>query len=156
PDQIGIQERFDLIWCGTLLTNVDQRRFVRFLKLFRSILSPGGALVFTTHGQLVAERLLGTLRTADSKTFREDFTYGLEPRTIGELLSDYEREGFGYRDYPDETLASIGMKNYGISVCSPAWVCFQLQKLSGVRLLTYTERGWDDHQDAVACVREQV
>lgn len=145
PGQIRIQERFDLIWCGSLLTHVNHSRFVRFLKLFRSILSPGGVLLFSTHGRRTSERLRGT----------EAKYYGLEPRAIGGLLSDYEREGFGYRDHCDEELASIGMKNYGVSVCSPSWVCFQLQKLSGLRLLTYTERGWDDHQDAIACVRNK-
>jgi SAM-dependent methyltransferase len=135
PEQLEIRNRFDLIWCGSLLTHLDMDRWAGFLKLFSSILSPGGVLVFTAHGRYVAERLC-------SRTF----TYGLTQSIIDQILEDYGCRGFGYGDYPNQS-------NYGISLSLPSWVCTQLEKSPDLHLLNYTERGFNRHQDVIACVR---
>jgi SAM-dependent methyltransferase len=127
PAQIQIKGNFDLIWCGSLLTHVNFDRWVGFLNLFNSLLSPDGILVFTIAGHYVAERLRGGR-----------FTYGLTQNLIHDLLEDYDRDGFGYQDYPSRS-------NYGISLSSPPWVCVQLEKLPNLRLLNYTERGWNKY-----------
>jgi SAM-dependent methyltransferase len=144
PERTRLGGGFDLIWCGTLLTNLGLKYWAGLLRLFHRNLAPGGVLVITTHGRLVAERIR-----------RRDNTYGVPDADISGLLGDYDRTGFGYRDYPPETLKAAHIEgDYGISLSSPAWVCSQLEKLAHVRLLTYTERLWDNHQDVVACVRD--
>jgi SAM-dependent methyltransferase len=135
PDQIVMSGDFDLIWCGSLLTHLEADRWPGFLSLFRSLLAPGGVVVFTTHGRFVAERLRSKL-----------FTYGLPPEVIPDLLEAFDRNCFAYNDYPAQV-------NYGISLSLPSWVCTQLGKLPALRLLTYMEQGWNKHQDVVACVR---
>jgi hypothetical protein len=90
--------------------------------------------VFTTHGRLHAEEL---------RTGRNEF-----PVTdLAELVAAYERDGFGFQRYIDSEA------DYGISLASPAWVCGELELCPDLELLMYTERGWRDRQDAVACVR---
>jgi SAM-dependent methyltransferase len=143
PAQIKIRKQFDLIWCGTLLTNVNAAHFVGFLKLFHSLMPTGGVFVFTTHGPFVAQRL----RT-------DACNYGLNETAARALVRDYGETGFGYRDYPQETLSRLGLKSYGVSVTRPSWVCRQIESLGDLRILTYTERAWDNHQDSVACMRE--
>ena len=140
--QIQIGKKFDLIWCGTLLTNVDNSYFSGFLELFHSLLDENGVLIFTTYGPFVAHRL----RTGS-------FTYGLEPSRVPQLIEAYDTEGFAYEDYPREVLTRLGLKRYGISVSTPSWVCREVGRVPNLRLLTYTERAWDDHQDSVACVK---
>jgi SAM-dependent methyltransferase len=143
PDQIRMIGTFDLIWCGTMLTNLNSDRWKGFFDLFHSLLRPGGILVFTTHGRLVADRLR-----------KRSDTYGLQEDVARTLLEDYDRLGFGYGDYPREVLQLAHIESdYGISVSSPPWVCSRLGEWPDLRLLTYTERGWDDHQDLIACVR---
>ena len=44
PGPFRFPGEFDLIWCGSLLTHLDQPMWVRFLQLFRSVLAPGGIL----------------------------------------------------------------------------------------------------------------
>jgi hypothetical protein len=62
------------------------------------------------------------------------------------LLSDYDRSGFGHVPYdPAGT--------YGLSLSRPSWVVSYLERWPGLRLATFTERGWDDHHDVIACVR---
>jgi SAM-dependent methyltransferase len=143
PEDIHIDGRFDLVWCGTMLTNVTPDRFVGFLKLFTSVLSPGGLLVFTTHGRYVADRLRGGSQE-----------YGLEEKVIRKLLAEFDREGYGYGDYPAEVLKIAHIESdYGISVSSPSWVCARLAELPDLRIVHLQERGWDNHQDIIACLR---
>jgi len=140
--QIRITQKFDLIWCGTLLTNVNANGFWALLRLFDSLLEPDGVLVFTTHGPFVATRISTGA-----------FTYGLNPSVIPDLVKEYEATGFGYQDYPEEVRVGLGVKSYGISISAPAWVCRQIERLPNLHLLAYTERAWDNHQDSVACMR---
>lgn len=145
PGRISAKGPFDLIWCGTLLTNLNRDQWEGLLGLFHSLLGPGRVLVFTTHGPWVVQRIRS-----------RSCTYGLEERILPGLIEDYDRDGFGYRDYPPEVLRHARIEgDYGISLTSPAWVCSQLEKWPDLRLLTYTERLWDDHQDVVACTRER-
>lgn len=144
PERMPIEGAFDLIWCGTVLTNLRSSVWTGLLNLFQSILAPGGILVFTTHGRWVVERMRNRVSN-----------YGLEEEVINGLLADYDRHGFGYRDYPPAVLRLAKIEgDYGISLSSPAWICTQVEKLPDLRLLCCAERFWDNHQDMVACLRE--
>jgi SAM-dependent methyltransferase len=135
PDQIQINDKFDLIWCGSLLTHLDSDNWMGFLNLFSSLLVPYGILIFSTHGRCVAERL----RINRS-------TYGLTQEGVKSLLESFDTNKFSYQ-------ANSSTSNYGFSLSSPSWVCAQLEKVPGLRLLNYIEMGWDKHHDIVACVR---
>jgi SAM-dependent methyltransferase len=143
PELIELNGTFDLIWCGTMLTNLNMDRWRGFLGLFASALAPGGLLVFTTHGRFVADRIRDGVDT-----------YGLTPDVRRQVLEDYDREGFGYGDYPPEVLGMAHIESdYGISVSSPSWVCARLAEIPELRIMLLQERGWDNHQDVVACLR---
>jgi CBS domain-containing protein/SAM-dependent methyltransferase len=133
PAQIRIDDRFDLIWCCSLFTHIDAPRWPGFLDLFSSLLAPGGVLVFTTHGRTVAAQWRG----GKDRSLTADLAHG--------LLEDFDRSGFGYRDYP-------GYTEYGLSCSRPSWVCERVERTAGIALLGFTERGWS-RQDTVACIR---
>ena len=57
PAQITLSERFDLIWCGSLVTHLDVRGWQSFLKFFYEHLEPRGVLIFSTHGKHIAEMI---------------------------------------------------------------------------------------------------
>jgi len=141
PSDIQFDEKFDLIWCGSLLTQFDELRMNDFLKFFHTLLCPDGLLVFTTHGPFVAHQL----RTTGGN-------YGLDAESVATLVNSYDCAGFGYVDYPAEILPRVGVSKYGFCVSKPSWVCRQIESLPGMRLITYTERAWDNHQDSVACM----
>ena len=134
--QIPLQEKFDLIWCGSLLTHLREETCLDLVKWFHARLNPGALVIFTLHGRWV-ERSLATRR----------YTYGLPHERVDELLQDYYNTGFGYTDYPGQT-------NYGISVCSPAFVVGRLVATPDLKLVNYHEKGWDNHQDVV-CLQRQ-
>jgi SAM-dependent methyltransferase len=135
-NRIPLREKFDLIWCGSLLTHLSAELCASLVRWFNSRLNLGAFLIFTVHGRWV-ERSLATGR----------YKYGLPDERVGALLKDYDHSGFGYADYP-------GQRKYGISVCSPAYVVGKLVSLPDLKLVTYHEKGWDNHQDVV-CLQKQ-
>jgi SAM-dependent methyltransferase len=138
-----IDDRFDLIWCNSLLTHLDRHRWPGFLKLFETVTAPGGIVVFTTCGRHVADRLRTRV-----------YHYLLNDEGIEALLSQYDREGFGYQEYSDmRYFPFTDSDGYGLSLSQPAFVCSQLEAVAGLRLLAYTEQGLDQHLDAVACLK---
>jgi SAM-dependent methyltransferase len=136
-EELHLQGTYDLIWCGSLLTHVHADQWRALLRLFSEHLGQSGLLVLTTHGRHQVERL----RIKQS-------TLGLSDWAAAVIVSDYERVGFGYQNYP-------GREGYGISLSSPSWVCSQIVQTSGLRLVGYHERGWGQYQDAVACVASE-
>jgi SAM-dependent methyltransferase len=126
---------FDLIWCGTLMTNYDPAQNLALLDLFVRSANEGAAIVFTTHGEYVRQRLLGGM------------TYGLTPEGVHAVLRGYEETGYGYADYPWET-------GYGISVISPPRMRELLTRhYPSLREVYFAERDWDNHQDVFGLVK---
>lgn len=134
-DAPPLEGRFDLVWCGSLLTHLDAPRWSAFLSLFEERLADGGLLLFTLHGRAVVERI------------RRGWDYGLDDDALRELVRGARERGFGYVPYP-------GQPDYGISLATRPWVMALLERFPALRLLYFCERGWDDHHDVVACVRE--
>jgi CBS domain-containing protein len=134
PAEIAIDGRFDLIWCGSLLTHLDAPRWAGFIELFRSLLHPDGMMLVTSHGHAVARKLETRTRV-----------YGLSDDQIEAVLAGYRRDGFGYADYESTP-------GYGFSVSSPAWTYARLEEIGGLRIGLYMERGWSEHHDVIACL----
>ncbi len=132
--KIPLAGYYDLIWCGSLLTHINADRLRAFLRFFVDHLSPGGTLVFTTHGKRAIQRY----RAGVANYFPGSAI------VFEETIRQYEQSGFGYRDYPDAT-------DYGISLTRPTWITREIEALPTLNLLLVHEAGWDNHQDVFAC-----
>ena len=97
-------------------------------------LPPDGLVVFTVHGRRAEQHM------------RSGVMYDLDEPSMAALLAQYERDEFGYCDYPGKT-------GYGVSLCTPGWVASEIVGSCAFRLLSFTEMGWDRHQDVVVCGR---
>jgi SAM-dependent methyltransferase len=135
-DEVSLGEKFNLIWCGSLVTHLNEAGITALLRLFQRHLETGGLMIFTTHGDFVARRLP-----------TRDFDYGLAEEQIDVIGNDYPTTGYGFADYPGE-------KDYGVSLTAPEWIRARVQKLGGLREVYFRERGWDNHQDVFGFVRE--
>jgi SAM-dependent methyltransferase len=127
-DALELPGGFDLIWCGSLATHLDEGATKMLLAKLCGALAPEGTLVITTHGEFVAERIA-----------RRDETYQLDENGIERLLAGYRASGFGYADYP-------WSPGYGVSVAAPE----RMGELAPLPLIHVSERGWDRHQDVLA------
>jgi SAM-dependent methyltransferase len=145
PGKIALQGNYDLIWVGSLLTHLNEKACTDFLDLFRAHLAPNGLLVVTLHGREVARRMR-----------RGISVYGLEPAGLADVLDQYSRKDFAFRsNHKDQAIMGID-SGYGISMTTPCWVFQQARRLPDMRLVSYTEHGWDGHQDVVSLVRTGI
>ncbi len=135
-DALAFEARFDLIWCGSLITHLDAPQTRALLRLFARHLRPGGLMVFTAHGDFVARRLPG-----------DDFDYMLTTAQVRSLSDSYTRTGFGYTDYAEQ-------HGYGVSLTSPVWIREETRAIGGLREVYFRERAWDAHHDVYGYVRE--
>jgi SAM-dependent methyltransferase len=122
--------RHDLIWCGSLLTHLDEARIALLLRSFAGALLPGGIAIVTIHA---------------------------EPPTSGEFAPRREQIGHalmtsGHLHIPYEG----ALFDYGHAWHTPDHVTRAFAAASGdaVRLISHQPRGWDDHQDVLAFRRE--
>lgn len=138
PDRIPLTGPFDLIWCGSLLTHLDETQSMAFLGRFHSLLAENGILVFTLHGPSAAYAVR-----------HGHINYHLDKAGLDRLLQTFMQQGYGYADYP-------GKGGYGISLCKPSFMVEQIGNVPDFRLLLYLEMGWANHHDVVACVREPL
>jgi SAM-dependent methyltransferase len=136
-DALSFDARFDLIWCGSLVTHLNEHSMRALFRLFARELAPGGLLIFTAHGDFVARRMPGG-----------EFDYMLTAEQIASIRERYSRTGFGYADY-------AGQESYGVSLTSPAWIRAQLATTGGLREVYFKERAWDEHHDVYGYVREE-
>jgi SAM-dependent methyltransferase len=128
-------QRYDLIFVGSLLTHVDADRWDALIALWDELLLPGGLLMITTHGDLVAERMRG------------GDLYGYPAKSISRLLRTYENMGFGFLE---EAPTSI---EYGITLARPDWTLARLQAPRDLRVVLYSGALWHDHQDVAAAIK---
>ena len=87
--RMSLPRQFDLIWCGSLLTHIDEQAACDLLRLFREHLSRGGVCIITTHGRRSIEWLL-----------RREVTYGLSDDARQKAIQEFWSKGYGYADYP--------------------------------------------------------
>jgi SAM-dependent methyltransferase len=135
-DEVELARKFDLIWCGSLATHLNERDIVALFRLFVRHLGPGGLVVFTTHGDFAAQRVS-----------RREFDYSIPEDQIEHLGRDYAQSGYGFADY-------AGERNWGVSLTSPEWVRARVRELGGLREVYFKEHGWDNHQDVFGFVLE--
>lgn len=133
---LALGKTFDLVWCGSLATHLNEKGFRDLLEMFRRHLVEGGLLVFTTHGDFVAHRLP-----------TRDYDYLIADEDIDGIAAEYAKSGFAFADYPDT-------KDWGVSLTSPEWVRARINELGGLREVYFKERGWDNHQDVFGFVKE--
>ena len=132
---ICFTEKFDLIWCGSLLTHLPSRYFQDALKLVSRSLSPGGVAVVTTHGR-------------HSPFIQHNKWKYMSDELFARAEEEFVMNGFGYADY--NAKATFDQQElYGISLSSPSFVMKCLESDDSIRIQGFMERAWDDHQDAV-------
>jgi len=132
---LDLGSRFDLIWCGSLMSHLNADRLLDLLRFFQRTLNPGGMAVFSSHG-----------RNVFYKITELNWTYGLDYPGLKRLLEGYYNMGFGYADYPGHPAG------YGISLATDAWFRQQFPKAGDWSAVHLVESEWDFHHDVYSLV----
>jgi len=127
-DKFSLGRQFDLIWCGSLITHLNDTGIRALLAFFARHLQADGLLIFTAHGERVIQQMQD-----------QAFDYGIGPESMVQIVEAYRKEGFGFVDYP-------GASAYGVSLTSPEWIRQAAAEI-GLQEVYFRARGWDDHQD---------
>jgi SAM-dependent methyltransferase len=137
-NELSFPRKFDLIWCGSLITHLDQKATLDLLELFARNLTPKGVMIVTTNGDFVWSQM------------REGATYDLPAVVIPELITNYVESGYAYRDYS----RGLGYfefhpegRGYGVSLTSPNWFRALAQQAGPVEEIYFKPHAWADHQD---------
>jgi SAM-dependent methyltransferase len=128
-DRLRLPSTWDVIWVGSVFTHLSERDGLILLQKLRSALQPGGVLLFTTHGELIPERLA---------------EYGDRVRRA---VADIEAAFLQNRVFfipPDPFEGPVTFH-------SRTSVRHMIEQ-SGLRRIAHWPRGWDDHQDVWAVV----
>ena len=137
--ELNLDESYDLIWVGSLMTHLPAAQTKHLLAALGRHLSPGGIALVTLHGPGIIPRLRET-------------GYGLPPGGAEAVIEEYGRSGFGYCDYQggrDLYGVSLTNDNYGISLADESWIGAALEE-GGLRMCAYEVQGWDGHHDIAA------
>jgi SAM-dependent methyltransferase len=129
--RLSISDKFDLIWCGSLVTHIDENAAARLLRFFHDHLLPGGVCIFTTHGNRAAKSMQ---------------TYGLTEIAQQQVLSQFHENGYGYADYPRR-------HGVGISVVSPECMVAIAQSAGDWSHTAFLEHEWANFQDVYGFAR---
>lgn len=130
-DMLDMGTTFDLIWCGSLITHLNEVSSASLLRCFFRHLSPRGVCVFTTHGLYPAENI-----ESGASLYR----LSVEARKT--IVNQYRETGYGFADYTN-------CKGYGISLVTPE----RIRSIMNGSEVLFIERGWDNHQDVYAYQR---
>jgi hypothetical protein len=130
---VVMPQKYDLIWCGSLFTHIDEQPANEVLKFFHDHLSDNGVCVFTAHGTLTIKWLEEGKKT----------TYGIPILSQKKVISEYYSKGYGYTDYENEP-------GYGISAVKRERLNEMAKSVGDWNEVMFLEHGWDNHQDVYA------
>ncbi len=123
--QLSFVTPFELVWCGSLLTHLDEERWRVALDSLIRWTREYGVIVFTTQGRCYTS-LLARGRTNVAENIDKSA-----------LLAEFARTGFAYQRYFEPEHG-----DYGVAVTSPAWVGRILQGHPEIILRAYLEEAW--------------
>lgn len=119
-----------LIWVGSVFTHLDGYAMqVLFRKLVDS-LAPQGLLIATFHGRKAQHLQKTGMDYIDADRWLQ-------------IEKEYYERGVGYAEYE-------GQPGYGVSLTAPWRVMALADKDERLRLITYSEANWAEHQDVAA------
>lgn len=128
PDlrDLPFKAQFDLIWVGSLVTHLNQERWLATLDCLVKWTRECGVIVFTTQGRTVSSLLARGRRNVAENVDK------------AALLADYAREGFAYQRYTESTPE----EDYGLALTSPDWVMRAVERHPDIIIRAYLEEAW--------------
>jgi SAM-dependent methyltransferase len=135
-EELAFATKFNLIWCGSLITHLDADRTRALLGFFAKQLTAEGLLVLTTHGDFA------------TTLFDSNADFGVNPSSIPRLLKAFREQGFGYVDDP----AGYGYPGYGFSLTARTWIVAEALEV-GLKEVYFRAHGWDNFQDVFGFVK---
>ena len=125
PDEVDLQGPYDFIAVISLFSHLPRPTFAGWLARLCTALAPGGAMLFTTHGEMA---------------YAQSTKQKLAPSAfIFHRASESER---------------LGKSEYGSTFVHPSHVQALIAKMPSISLLGFVPHGLNDHQDVFVVGRQ--
>jgi 2-polyprenyl-3-methyl-5-hydroxy-6-metoxy-1,4-benzoquinol methylase len=141
-EKINLGQKYDLIWCGSLVTHLNAKDNPKLLRLFDRHLNDNGVVVFTTHGDYVADGV-----TAGTHPW-----FPIHRETAQKAVESYRTDGVAFISHPGQSAE----EQYGYSITSPTWIRSQCRSFENWREVLFQPRGWDNFQDVYGYAKKPV
>jgi len=138
--KISLNRKYDLIWCGSLLTHFKEKDARKFFKFFLDHLEEDGLLLVTLHG-----------RNNAIKAFEKDSSI---IRKIAKRYFNVKGYLFAPSAYVIDK--SYTIPNYGGALVNMSWVSSLIHKNEDIRIVYYSEKLWDNNQDVLAIQKKSI
>lgn len=125
PSRVAFDRKFDLIWCGSVLTHLDPKSWLATFDALVDATAECGVIILTLQGRFFASAL------ANRQPYIADDV------DKAALLADFRRDGFAYQPYFNRH-----EHDYGIALTSPEWIGRLLQRRPNLILRSYVEEAW--------------
>lgn len=137
-DDLNFDRKFDLIFCGSLLTHLPEHDYKAAMRCMVRALSDTGIALITLQG-----------RTAEY--IQQNRYQFIEPHRFEIAMKTVPATGFGYVDYDPHWMTEVWKEQaeYGVAMVRPHYAVKNIEADNGVRILGFIERGWDDAQDVL-------
>lgn len=132
------EERYDLIWAGSVFSHISEKTAIHLLKEFKKALRPKGIAVFSTAGQVMRNGY-GPGKIAH-----------LDESDILQMMAAFDDGGYGYADKNTDTY-----KEWGHSIVPYQWYLEQSISL-GMPMCGFLEGGWARIQDIYTVRKEKT
>lgn len=128
---------YDLIWIGSLFTHTSYGITKSWLTFLSTLLSDRGLIVATFHGRV-------------TPLAHKVFAHHPDPEGWNGIIEDWNKTGFGYRDYSAGYGHDFIQGSYGTSLAKPRIIVGLVEDIPETRLFMYQERGWAENHDVLA------
>ena len=133
--QVDFKNLYDLIWVGSLFSHTSMDISAKWMKHLSQFLSQRGIIVATMIGR-------------PGLDIHNKLPY-IANEKWNQIIIEYNKCGYGYCDYSTEENHEYISGSYGISLAKPSVIVNIIESIPDVRLYSFTERAWADHQDVV-------
>jgi hypothetical protein len=118
PEELRLEHRYDVVFALSFFSHMPKRSFLQWLARLASFTTPGGFLLFTTHG-LESQQHFPRCR--------------------------FDRDGFYFE--PSSEQKDLDASEYGSAVVRPEYVVRAVSKTPGLTLKLFSQAHWWQHQD---------
>ena len=158
PSKINLGRKYDLIWCGSLLTHLNKHDALRFYDFFLNHLEDNGILILSIQGRFSAKNFNCYFPHANTSNKIVNFCIKYSKLLIKSKivrLFTTNRKYF-YISKGFITRKGNSTPNCGVSVVKPSWVVSLFENNPKIRLIYYSERLWDNHQDILVVQKKCI
>jgi len=135
-EDLILPKKYDLIFVGSLLTHLPESGFKSVIDFLNKNLADNGIALVTLEGRYSIYAQHNKWKLIDDSLF--EIAY-----------KEYLKKGFGFVDYNNFNETFYKQENYGLALVHP---CFAIQHIfnrKGLKLLSYKEQAWNNHQDCI-------